>query len=875
VDASLRARVEALFEKALDGGKDDPVRWLDAHADEADLEVVTRVRRLLAAHRRGASLLDQGVSRVELPPPERPSPPRPVGPYRLLGEVGRGGMSVVHRAERADGQFRHLVAIKFLRGDLDAEELHARLAAERQILAGLDHPNIARLMDGGLTDEGRPYLVMEYVAGTPVTTHAREAGLSLKARLHLFQEVARAVQHAHSRLVVHRDLKPSNILVTPEGRVRLLDFGIAKVLDLPGMGFAGTEAPRTRTGVRLFTPEYASPEQVRGDPAATSNDVWAMGVLLHELLTGTRPFDLEGCTAREGERRILEDEPPRPSQVVEDPSLRRRLRGDLDRIVAMALRKDPERRYPSVERLAEDIERYLTGRPVRAQPDRVTYRVGKLLRRRRVESAAAATVTVAVLAGLGGALWQAGEARRERDRAETAAARSEAAAAYLLDLFRAADPWQLPADRLTARELLARGVERLDEVPGDPLLRAQLLLGIGGTYLQLGDPRAARPLLETALALRTPTLGDHHLLTGEARLALADLHQRAGNLGEAEALALEVLAQRRAARTAGGGIDHARGEAAALSLLGFIRTGLGRTEEARGAFHDELQLLRAVGLGEAPEVGHALINLAAVHRRQARFAEAERYLREALDHRVGHLGPEHPLTAVAMARLAGLLSEHLDRPEEATSLFEAALELQTRVLGEDHPSRIEPIGGLALIREQGGDLVGAEDLLRESLRIHELGLGVGHPTTMAAAEGLAGLLGRTGQFVGADSIFRTTLPARRSAQGDASPGVAGALTGHAEVLLAMGRLAEASEALESAIRIRERVYGAEHALVGMALADLAKVAAARGDRTGEVDLLHRAYGILEAFHPPGHPETVALAARLSAARAALVGGAGP
>jgi serine/threonine protein kinase len=200
-----------------------------------------------------------------------------VGPYRLLGEIGRGGMSVVYRAERADGQFRSRVAIKFLRGDIDAEELHARLAAERQILAGLDHPNIARLLDGGLTDEGRPYLVMEYVEGRPVTTFALEAGLSVEARLALFLEIAGAVRHAHSRLVIHRDLKPSNILVTPEGRVRLLDFGIAKVLDQRAMGFARGEAPKTRTGMRLFTPEYASPEQVRGEPGATSNDVWALG----------------------------------------------------------------------------------------------------------------------------------------------------------------------------------------------------------------------------------------------------------------------------------------------------------------------------------------------------------------------------------------------------------------------------------------------------------------------------------------------------------------------------------------------------------------------------------------------------------------------
>jgi eukaryotic-like serine/threonine-protein kinase len=866
-DPTFRAQVEARFDEAAELSAAERVRWFERRAADTAPEVLDRVRRLLEAHDRGSPILDEGLSRLHLPPPERPAPPRPVGPYRLLGEIGRGGMSVVYRAERADGQFRSRVAIKFLRGDIDAEELHARLAAERQILAGLDHPNIARLLDGGLTDEGRPYLVMEYVEGRPVTTYALEAGLSVEARLALFLEIAGAVRHAHARLVIHRDLKPSNILVTREGRVRLLDFGIAKVLDQGAMGFARGEAPQTRTGMRLFTPEYASPEQVRGEAGATSNDVWALGVLLHELLTGTRPFDLDGCTPREAERRILEDDPPRPSQVVGAPADRRRLQGDLDRIVAMALRKDPARRYPSVERLAEDVELHLAGLPVRAQPDRVSYRVGKFLRRHRVESAAAALVFLTAMGGLAGALWQAAEARAERDRAELAATRSEAAAAYLLDLFQAADPWQLPADRLSARELLARGVDRLEELPGDPLLRSRLLLGIGQTYLQLGDFRAARPLLEEALALRSAALGDHDLLTGEARLAMADLHRRSGELPEAEAVALRVLDDRRASSTgavpAADRMDHARGEAAALSLLGFIRTGLGRTDEAREAFEAELTLYRRVGLGDAPEVGHALINVAAVHRRQARYPEAEGFLREALEHRTTHLGPEHPLTAVAMARLAGLLSEHLGRTEEAADFFTAALELQTRVLGEDHPSRIEPIGGLAMIREAHGDMEGAEALIRESFRIHELGLGAGHPTTMAAAEGLAAFLGRRGRLAAADSIFRATLAARRTDFGDGSPGVAGALTGHASVLLAMGRHDEAAAALEESIRIRQRVYGAEHALVGLALADLARVAAARGDRGGEVELLARAHAILERFHPPGHPETVALAERLA------------
>jgi eukaryotic-like serine/threonine-protein kinase len=853
MNPEFRARAEALFEQALELDPTSRARWLDERVrQEEDPAVVEQVRRLLEAHRKGSPLLDRGVGRVELPPAERASPPRPIGPYRLLGEIGRGGMSVVYRAERADGQFRSRVAIKFLRGDLDAEELHARLAAERQILAALDHPNIARLLDGGVTDEGRPYLVMEYVDGVPIQEYVTTAGLDVESRLRLFLDVARAVQHAHGRLVIHRDLKPSNILVTPDGRVRLLDFGIAKVLDVRGVGLARSDAPRTRTGHRLFTPEYASPEQIRGEPAATSNDVWALGVLLFELLVGARPFDLDDCTPGEGERRILEAEPPRPSQVAGTPILRRRLQGDLDRIVAMALRKDPARRYLSVEQLADDVVHHLEGRPVRAQPDTFGYRLGKFLRRHRVESAAAAVVIVAVVGGVAAALWQAGEARRERDRAAQEALRSEAVAAYLLDLFQAADPWEVPADRLSARELLSRGTRRLEELPADPLLRARLLLAIGQTWLQLGDARSASPLLEEALELRRAALGEDHPETGEARLALGELLRREGRLPQAEALARQVL-------DAGAGLENR-----ALSLLGFIHTGMGRTDDARRDFEEELARLEVAGLADSEEAGHALVNLAAIHRRQARYAEAEAFLRRALAHRREHLGPDHPLAAVAMARLAGLLSEHMGRPDEAAPLFEAALEIQARVLGPDHPARIESIGGLALIREGDGDLPAAEALHREHLDIHVVALGTEHPSTLAAREGLADFLARTGRPDSAQAIYAATVPLRRAMQGPLHPSLAGSLLGHGRVLLAQGRVEAAEEAIDEALRIREEVFGPDHALVGLTLAELATARGARGDAAGERELVARGLAILEAFHPPNHPETLALRARHAA-----------
>ena len=885
-----RRQVEALFEElaAL------PVQEREARLEEVfreDPELAAEVRRLLASHHRRGGVLDRPVPLEALPLPPRTRPPRPVGPYRIVREVGRGGMAVVFLAERADGQFRRRVALKLLRGEHDPEELHRRLEAERQILAALEHPNIARLLDGGLTDDGRPYLVMEFVEGKPITEYCDGRRLSVEARLRLFLTVARAVHHAHTRLVVHRDLKPSNIMVNTSGEVRLLDFGIAKVLDPEGVGLAVAETPATRTGVRLLAPEYASPEQLRGEPSSVSNDIWGLGVILHELLCGARPFQQGEDRFPDLERRVLEEDPRRPSaRVLEDSEenallrglsrkiLHRTLKGDLDRMVAMALRKDPTRRYRSAEQFAEDVERFLEGRPVRAQPDRAAYRMGKFLRRHRLETMAAVLVLLSVAGGAGAALWQAREAREERDRAEIAALRSDAAAEYLLDLFRAADPWEVPADRLTAHQLLARGEGRLASLAEDPLLRARLLLGIGQTYMTLRDAHAARPLLDEALEIRRTILGDLHPLTAEAMRAVADLLRGEGRLGEAEAWALSALHASRGGRGVGRGVRRGgdggmasdpMGEAASLSLLGFIHTGMGRLEEAMDHFQEELGVLRQAGMGDAPEAGHALVNLAAIHRRRARYDRAEALLREALEHRRRNRGPEDPLTAVTLARLGGLLSEHLGRLPEASQLFQESLAILDRELGTDHPARIEPLGGLAIIREAQDDTEGAEVLLRESLRTHVVGLGPDHPTSMVAAEGLATFLARTGRPMEADSIYALTLPSRRLALGDSHPSLAGSLAGWGRVLLSLGRVDEAQAAIEEAVGIREHVFGKDHALVGLTLAELASVHAARGARAEELELLSRALAILEAAHAPDHPETLALRRRVEARRAGL------
>ncbi|MBL8189697.1 MAG: serine/threonine protein kinase, partial [Acidobacteria bacterium] len=387
---------------------------------------------------------------------------RRIGPYRLTRLIGRGGMGTVYQAVRDDDQFQQQVALKLIKRGMDTDFVRERFLRERQILASLDHPHIARLFDGGTTPDGLPYFVMELVEGSPITKYCHDRRLPLDAKLRLFRDVCSAVQHAHQKLVVHRDLKPSNILVTTDGTPKLLDFGIAKLLS-PDPGEAVT---RTETAVRLMTPDYASPEQVRGGTITTATDVYSLGIVLYELLAGIKPFEFNTYEPLEIERAICETEAQRPSELAirqthAPTKLARMLSGDLDNIVLMALRKEPERRYQSVEQFSEDIRRYLTGLPILARPDTFVYRAGKFVRRHQVAVLAAFLVMLSLLGGIVATGYAAHQARAESERANQAAAAAEAVTQSLASIFEAADPGRAKGNAITAKELLDQGAEKV------------------------------------------------------------------------------------------------------------------------------------------------------------------------------------------------------------------------------------------------------------------------------------------------------------------------------------------------------------------------------------------------------------------------------
>ncbi|HEY9231040.1 MAG TPA: serine/threonine-protein kinase, partial [Blastocatellia bacterium] len=532
-------QAKALLEEALAHDPAARAAWL-AEACKGDAPLRQEVESLIASYEEDRDFMEAPAVAAPSLAGAAPAPEgRMVGPYRLIREIGHGGMGTVFMAARADDQYRKRVAIKLVRRGMDSEQILARFRSERQILASLDHPNIARLLDGGTTDDGLPYFVMEYIEGQSIDRFCDEHKLTTVERLRLFRTACSAVHFAHQNLVVHRDLKPSNILVTPDGTPKLLDFGIAKLLK-PEL-YAQTLTP-TATSLRPMTPDYASPEQVKGTPITTASDVYSLGVLLYELLSGHRPYQIKSYTPVEIEKVICEQEPERPSAAIgrtvttqsadgtltpetvsrpregQPERLRRKLKGDLDNIILMALRKEAQRRYSSVEQFSEDLRRHLEGLPVIARKDTFAYRAGKFVSRNKVAASVALAFVLLLAVSLVIIVRQSVRAARERDKAQQVAQ-------FLAEIFKVSDPGESRGASVTAREILDKGAERIDrELSGQPEVQATLMATIGQVYESLGLYDDAARMLETALNTRLALFGREHPDVAESMLSLAILN---------------------------------------------------------------------------------------------------------------------------------------------------------------------------------------------------------------------------------------------------------------------------------------------------------------------------------------------------------------
>jgi len=702
-------RVHDIFLEICDLPPAERELALDRECDE-DSALRNEVVSILESSENAPDFFEGRIAGDDPPIDAAPLRGRRIGPYRIVQEIASGGMGTVYLAERDDRQFEKKVALKAIRWGCEDKESIDRFRSERQTLALLSHPNIAQLFDGGVTDEGLPYLVMEYVDGRQVDVYCAEESYSVRQKLGLFRTICRAVQHAHRNLVVHRDLKPANILVRDDGVPKLLDFGIAKILQPEN---AAAEANATLTGRQRITPDYASPEQIRGEPVTTSTDVYSLGVILFELLTGHKPYRIRTRTASEVERAILQTEPPLPSVIVRRENgpreLRRlssRLRGDLDNIVMMALRKEPQRRYASVEELAGDIDNYLARRPVRARRDTLAYRSCKFVRRHVAVVAISIFMFLSIGAGTVVLAHNGRIAARERDKAE-------AMVRFLDHTLSSVDPSRKGSE-VTVREALDEAAKRLDgELATQPAVRAALHATIGRAYTGLGLYDRAASHLRAALEDRRSALGDSHSEVIQLSNMLSCALYELAALQEAEVL-LRMVLDRCTSRF---GQRHVL-TAQTQNNLGAVLSAAGALEEAERLLRAALESRRALLEKDHPDIAETLNNLAGILRRKGEVTEATRLLQETLEMRRRQLGENHPLSIQSVTNLAVL--EHMTADLEQSEMhYREALERSRRVLGDDHPDLSHTLRNLAMLLFERGNFTEAERLLADAIAIRK------------------------------------------------------------------------------------------------------------------------------------------------------------
>ncbi len=787
------AELEELFDTALQANSAGRARLLiDVAARDAPL--AQSLRALLAAHERSEPLIAPPLSPSFVASAaegedsgEANRDGLRLGPWAVGRLIGAGGMGAVHEAVRADDEYKQRVAVKFLRRFASSDEAARRFRSERQILASLQHPRIAALLDGGVTPDGQPYFVMEYIDGEPITAWCDARRLDVDARLRLFVDVCDAVRVAHRRLVVHRDLKPSNILVTADGEVKLLDFGIARLL----RDEDGSDITQTAIGSLAFTPEYAAPEQMRGEPVSTTADVYALGVLLFELLTGRRPFSLAGLSASAMERVITDAPTPRPSTELDATHAallgarsldraRDRLEGDLDAVVGMALRKEPDRRYQLVDALMEDITRYLQGRPVTARPDSAMYRVTKFVRRHRLEVIAGGVAVLSLLAGSAAALQQAARARVEAERATEVQV-------FLTQMLGAAQPNALGPDA-RVRDVLDSAAIRLGDTPVSPALEVDLRIILGGTYMSLGEfAEADTQFTRSFTLLESGATKDDHR-AARTLLDLGVARWEAGRWAEADSV-LQLVDARQRALSDVSPVD--RGSL--LDLRAQTLSRLGRNEEARPLLYESIALHHRYYPDDAASALPTIISTAVVES-------------ELINHRA------------------------------ADSLLVAALAMYNRVNANDEAMLTNILSVRASVLERLGQLDSAEAAFRRVITMRERVLGPSHPALAMTMLNFADHLRRRERYLESSTWTRRIVAMRGTTLDETNPALA---AGMMQLGLALARLDSASVGerwVREAYRLRKAIVPAGHWFLSSTNSSLGEVLTAAG-RYAEAEAL--------------------------------------
>jgi len=761
---------------------------------------------------------------------------RVIGAYRILRLLGKGGMGLVFLAERADGQYRKQVALKLIRHGLDSKDAVQRFLNERQTLALLNHPGIARFLEGGLTEDGMPYIVMEYIDGIRIDEFVKTHPLSLVLRLQLFQKIADAVSYLHRNLIVHRDLKPANILISPEGNPVLLDFGIAKLLHPE---FQPDGETLTQAGMWLMTPEYASPEQVRSEPITVACDVYSLGVVLYELLTGQRPYQFKNRLPQEIERVVCGVEPGHPSSVAKPTvmeNLPRLLRGDLDGVLLKALEKRPALRYASVQDFAADLVRYLNGKPVAAQKSTVAYRTRKFVRRNwKILSAGLLTVTILLFFSIS-TLRQSNQIMKERDKAE-------ATTSFIIDLFKETDPEIAQSDSITAREILNIGRQKIETNFYDQQeIKGSLLEVIGQVYLNLGQYAQAESLITEGMQILESQLPEESPEVLQSRSHFAEIQLQKGNYSAADSLFSLLLEQnqkifgKRSPEFAG-----------ALENLGASKFKLGQIHQSVELCSTALCLKYAMYDSVSLPVAESLDRLGGLMLARQEYSRAKIYLEECYQIRRQILGEKHTLVAGTLSQLA-LISVSLKRFDEAVATFRKSISILKETLGDDHPrvfsrmfelttalywdkryaeaesihyeiyqhnlkyfgvdyvNNAQVLNNIAGIKHKQNQYVESIPLFKEAVRILKLNLPANHPNIFHYETNLATTLMHTNQLTEAEPIFENLLKQRDNIVAIFPQRIGPVVANYGMLLTKLNRLKEAEQYLREGLELYRKYY---------------------------------------------------------------------
>jgi tetratricopeptide (TPR) repeat protein/predicted Ser/Thr protein kinase len=798
MDDARWEQIQELFHQTADLPAAERAAFL-AHACAGDPSLAAEVQAMVEEEGRGSSLLDKGIAQVAgdmFGDADTTAPlGRKIGPYRILRMLGEGGMGVVFLARRED--LGSLAAIKVLRDAWMSPARRQRFTSEQRTLALLTHPSIARLYDADTLPDGTPWFAMEYVEGLPLTEYCAQNGSSIEQRLKLVSAVCEAVQYAHSHAVIHRDLKPSNILVQPNGAVKLLDFGIAKQLDSQQMA-----EEQTRTALRLMTPAYAAPEQIRGEPIGIYTDVYALGVILYSLLAEKHPFELGGKTPSQIDAIVIEQSPERPSLAA-----KRSFTGagkaswaDLDVLCLTAMQKSPERRYRSAEAFLRDIGHYLAGEPLEAQRDTIGYRVGKFIRRNR-RAVAASALTAAAIAGL--IIFYTGRLTAARNRAVAEAVRTERLLRFTLNLFNGGDKEAGPASDLRVTTLIDRGITEARSLDAEPALQAELYVTLGEVYQKLGDLDKADLLLASALDRRTALFGANSAVVGDTQVRLGLLRADQAKLEEAERLVRSGLESSK------------RNFPPGHPSIATATHALGKVMEDRGSYAEAIRILgEAVRLRSAPGVDQAdladsLLELANAHFYAGHYADAGALNQRLLTMHRQIYGERHPLVAEDLINL-GAIQHELGHYQEAEAFHRQALEIMQAFYGKEHYKTASTLTLIAraLVKQKRYD--DAEGLLQQALAIQEKVFGKVHPRVASAVNELGSMALARDRFDEAEAAFR--------------------------------RMAE----------IYKSAYSGKHYLIGIALANLGSVYLARKDNAGAEHLFREALAMYAQTLPADH-----------------------